>query len=167
MFASSLTHGHQLPCYFSWRLNPAAEATDAHTQNWNQIQGFANSPWHLILPTLVKIQREKAQIALIAPIWRRVPSPTATVEWIPIVHPNQENMVISPTYQEFIMPSGVPQLVVWSLSGVPADHKALQHMLHDYWRHHGEAKQHQSMNLSSNGWIAGVRNRVQIPLGVL
>ena len=28
---------HQLPRYFSWRSDPAAEATDAFTQNWNQI----------------------------------------------------------------------------------------------------------------------------------
>ena len=46
------------------------------------------------------------------------------------------------------------RLVVWSLSGVPADQKTFQQVLHDYWRHHGEAKQHQSMKLSSNGWIA-------------
>jgi len=52
------------------------------------------------------------------------------------------------------MPSGVPKLVVWPLSGVPVGQKAFQQMLHDYWRHHGEAKQHQLMNFSSNGGIA-------------
>ena len=58
LFASQLTH--QLGQYFSWRPDPAAEATDAFTQAWAQLQGFANPPWCLLLPTLAKIQREKA-----------------------------------------------------------------------------------------------------------
>ncbi|XP_065894060.1 uncharacterized protein [Dysidea avara] len=71
LFASRLTH--QLPRYFSWRPNPSAEATDAFTQNWSQLQGFANPPWCLILPTLAKIQREKAKVVLVAPLWRSQP----------------------------------------------------------------------------------------------
>jgi len=57
LFASRPTH--QLPHFFSWRLiYPAAEATDAFTQNGTQLGGFVNPPWCLILPTLAKIQRE-------------------------------------------------------------------------------------------------------------
>lgn len=33
LFASHLIH--QLPCYFSWRLDPAAEVTDVFTQDWS------------------------------------------------------------------------------------------------------------------------------------
>ena len=54
LFASCLTH--QLPQFFSWRLDSAAEATDALAKNWTQLWGFANPPWYLILPTLAKIQ---------------------------------------------------------------------------------------------------------------
>ena len=57
LFASRLTH--QLPRYFSWRPDPAAEATDAFTQDWSQLQGYANPPWCLLLTTLAKIQQER------------------------------------------------------------------------------------------------------------
>ena len=67
LFAFRLTH--QLPCFSSWRPDPAAEATDAYTQNWTHFQGFANPPWGLTLPTLAKIQREKVKIVLVAPFW--------------------------------------------------------------------------------------------------
>ena len=66
MFASRLTH--QLPRYFSWRPDPAAEATDAFVQDWSPFRGYANPPWCLLLPTLTKIQREKAKVVLVAPI---------------------------------------------------------------------------------------------------
>jgi len=42
MFASHLTH--QLPCFLSWRPDPAVEATDAFTQDWSQFQGYTNPP---------------------------------------------------------------------------------------------------------------------------
>jgi len=35
LFASHLTH--QLSRYYSWRPDPAAEATEAFTQNWSQL----------------------------------------------------------------------------------------------------------------------------------
>ena len=40
LFASCLTH--QLPCYYSWRPDPAVEATDPFTQNWSQLWGYVN-----------------------------------------------------------------------------------------------------------------------------
>ena len=48
------------------------------------------------------------------------PPPSATV-WLPSLDPTQENVVISPTKEEFIMPAGVPQLVVWPLFGNSVD----------------------------------------------
>ena len=66
LFASGLTH--QLGQYFSWRLHPIAKATDAFTQTWTQLQGFSNPPWCLLLHTLLKIQREKAKVVVVAPL---------------------------------------------------------------------------------------------------
>ena len=40
LFASRLTH--QCCRYFSWRLDPYAEATDAFLQDWAAVRGFAN-----------------------------------------------------------------------------------------------------------------------------
>ena len=76
LFASHLTY--QLPRFYSWRPDPLAEATDAFTQDWSQFHGYANPPWCLLLQTLSKIQREKAKVLLIAPVWRTQP-------WYPIL----------------------------------------------------------------------------------
>ena len=80
---------------------------------------------------------------------------------------SQENIVISPTQQEFIMPAGVPQLVVWPLSGISGDQEVFQKKLQDFWHPPGGTRQNQHMSLYSNGGIAGVRNGTKIPLGVL
>ena len=138
MFASRLTH--QLPCYFSWRPDPAAEATDAFTQDWSQFQGYVNPPWCLLLPTLVKIQRERARVVLVAPMWKTQPWYPLLLQLLkgtPLLIPIQENAVISPTQEAFIMPSGVPQMVVWPLSGSKADQEDFQKELLDYWNPHG------------------------------
>ena len=71
MFASRLTH--QLPRYFSWRPDPAEEATDAFSQDWSQFQGYADPLWCLLLPMLAKIQRERARVVLVAPTWKTQP----------------------------------------------------------------------------------------------
>ena len=71
MFASRLTH--QLPRFFSWGLDPAAEAVDAFNQDWSQFVGYANPPWCLILSVLAKILRDKARVILVAPVWSTQP----------------------------------------------------------------------------------------------
>ena len=43
LFASRLTH--QLPRFFSWRIDPLAEAMDAFQQDWKRMKGYANPPW--------------------------------------------------------------------------------------------------------------------------
>ena len=144
LFASRLLT-HQLERYLSWRPDPAAEATDAFTQNLSQFQGFANPPWCLLLLTLVKIQREKAKVVLVAPLLRTKPWYSLLLQLlieISFLIPAQENTVISPTQQEFIMPAGVPQPVVWPLSGISGDQEAFQKGLQDYWLPPGEARQH-------------------------
>ena len=62
---------------------------------------------------------------------------------------------------------GVPQLVVWPLSGNSVDQEDFQKELHDYWHLHGGAKPHLPTSLSSKSGIAGVRNGVEIPLEAL
>ena len=54
-----------------------------------------------------------------------------------------EILVISPTQQEFIMPAGVPQLVVWPLSGISGDQEVFQKKLQDFWHPPGGARQNQ------------------------
>ena len=108
LFASRLTY--QLPCFYSWRPDPLAEATDAFTQDWSQFHGYANPPWCLLLWTLSKIQREKAKVLLIAPVWRIQPWYPILLQLlcsIPRLLPRDwdKEIVVSPTQKDFIMPT--------------------------------------------------------------
>ena len=49
LFASRLTR--QLPRFYSWRLDPEADATDAFMQNWATCRGFANlrGAWYIVV----------------------------------------------------------------------------------------------------------------------
>ena len=58
LFASRLTR--QLPRYFSWRIDPQAEAVDAFKQDWSQYRGF----WCLIPRCLSQARAQKAPIPL-------------------------------------------------------------------------------------------------------
>ena len=60
LFACHLTH--QLPCFFSWRIDPLAEAVDAFQQDWKRVKGYANPPWCLIGRVLNKIRTQEAQM---------------------------------------------------------------------------------------------------------
>ena len=71
LFASRLTN--QCRCYFSWRPDPFAEATDAFLQDWRIMRGFANPPWNLVPRVLRKAQSQEADVILIAPIWKTQP----------------------------------------------------------------------------------------------
>ena len=155
MFASRLTH--QLPRYFSWRPDPAVEATDAFVQDWSPFWGYANPPWCLLLPTFAKIQREKAKVVLVAPIWKTQPWYPQLLCGYPLLIPLQQDAVISPTQEEFIMPEGVPRLAAWPLSGIKADQEGFLKELHVYWSPHGGARPNQHNNYDSlfkrwNNW---------------
>ena len=52
----------QLPCFFSWRPDPLAEATDAFSQDWCQVKGYANPPWCLIGKVLSQVKSQKALV---------------------------------------------------------------------------------------------------------
>ena len=62
LFASSLST--QLPCFFSWRSDPLAEATDVFNQQWGQLKGYANPPWCLISRVPTQVKNHQAQIIL-------------------------------------------------------------------------------------------------------
>ena len=71
LFASRLTH--QLPRYFSWRSDPLVEATDTFQQNWGALKWFANPPWCLMGRVLSQVMEQRAQVVLVAPVWKGQP----------------------------------------------------------------------------------------------
>ena len=64
LFASRLNN--KLPLFFSWRPDPYSEATNAFTQPWSNLYGYAFPPFNMISRVLNKISRENALLYLFA-----------------------------------------------------------------------------------------------------
>ena len=93
LFASCLTR--QLPRYYSWRIDPEAEAVDAFTQDWSYHKGFANPPWCLIPRCLSQVHAQKARLILLTPLWPSqswYPVVLDMLEDIPRLLPTQEDL---------------------------------------------------------------------------
>ena len=124
LFASRLIR--KLPHFYSWRLDPDAEATDAFLQDWSKVRGFANPPWCLIHRCLSKVKAESARLVIVVPLWK-------TQSWFPLllelledclrVLPHQADLVVMPSDQGFLMQQGVPTLITCLISGNPSHHK--------------------------------------------
>ena len=123
LFALRLTK--QLPRFFSWRLDPEAERTDAFSQNWSIARCYANPPWCLIPCCQSQARQQMVRVVIITPLWNSQP-------WFPTILrlkdfrcllPTRADLVILPTDQELIMKQGVPDLVAWPISGNPSHHK--------------------------------------------
>ena len=103
---------NQCHCYFSWRPDPYAEATDAFLQDWTAVKGFANPPWNLISRVLTKTQTQEVDVVLLAPVWKAQPwyplLLSMLVDW-PRLLPKQLIRVHS---QSILLDS---QLAVWNI----------------------------------------------------
>jgi hypothetical protein len=66
-FASS--RNAQLPRFYSWNRDPAAEGVDAFAFPWNVEEGYIFPPFVLIPRILRKIREDQASILLIHPDW--------------------------------------------------------------------------------------------------
>lgn len=163
LFASRVTA--QCQAYYSWRPDPYAVATDAFLQDWSKNTGFANPPWALIARVLAQVQAQKAQVVLVAPVWKTQP-------W----YPTLLNMLIDlplliPQDQEVIVERDpellVPQLAVWHISGRNTATKSFQRKLPLLCFSHGDQEPTRLITHSSANGIAGVVNGMEIPFQVL
>ena len=94
LFASRLTR--QLPRYFSWRVDPEAEAVDAFKQDWSQFRGFANPLWCLIPRCLSQARAQKARLILLTSLWPSqawYPVVLGMLEDIPRLFPTQGDLI--------------------------------------------------------------------------
>ena len=155
-----LTSDAQCPTFFSWQPDPYAVATGAFLQDWSQIRGYANPPWGLIGRVLSKVQRDQAQIVLVAPVWKTQP-------WYPLLL----QMLISAPYlikHNQAMPYRdpedlVPQLAVWHISGRDTETRSFQRKLSRSCSSHGALRLTSlTTHYLANG-IAGVVKWIQIP----
>ena len=89
----------QISRYFSWKPDPLAVGSDAFTKIWTGEKAYAFPPFCLIPRVLAKIQKEKAQIVLIAPAWHTQAFYPMLLEMIvnnPILLPPQKDLLLSP-----------------------------------------------------------------------
>ena len=162
LFASRLTH--QLRDYVSWRPDPEAMAIDAFTLDWTQFRGYANPPWNLVGRTLSQVRSQKAQLVLVAPVWKsQVWYPTLLEMLVqePIRLPNVTDL-IQPTHR-VNKPDVTPPLAVWVISGIDSKTRTFQKELQRSSSHLGDRKRQNRMTpCLASGW-AGVMKGVAIP----
>ena len=162
LFASRLTT--QCQVYFSWQPDPYAAATDAFLQDWSGKKGYANPPWCLIGRVLSLVQTQRAQVALIAPVWKTQP-------WYPLLLtlltecPYLINVDIPAVYQE--QSTLNPQLAVWNISGRDTETRSFQRKLPHSCSNHGEKRPISLTTHSLGDGIAGVVSGKLIPFRVL
>ena len=157
----------QLLRFFSWRPDPEAEATDAFTQDWSSILGFAHPPWCLIPRVLRKVRSEEASLVLVTPLW---PSQA----WFPdLMEMLMDSPIELPQMAGVITPSPncdcpvgetPPRLVAWKVSGKDSDLVEFQNkQLSSSWLH-GEARPMPIMTQHGKPGKHGVLGKGYIPL---
>ena len=65
LFASRIST--ELPRFYSWRLDPQAEAINAFKQVWMQ-NNYANPPWAIVPRVLSHVKRQCARLVLVTPV---------------------------------------------------------------------------------------------------
>ena len=66
-FASAVNA--QLPCFFSWKVEPSAEGFDAFNFDWSNVVGYMFPPFTLLPRVIRKIIQDGAKVLLIHPNW--------------------------------------------------------------------------------------------------
>jgi hypothetical protein len=166
LFASRLSA--QLPTYFSWRPDPEALATDAFTQDWNSLKGYANPPWGLLNRVLAQTRLQEADLILVAPIlvapvWKAqtwYPALLGMLMDYPALIPPREDLMLgtSPVSQ----PATTPQLAVWPISGKDIVTTKFQKKLRSSCSHHGGRNPPSHTTHSFKSGSAGALNGIPI-----
>ena len=140
LFASRLTY--QLQHYVSWRPDPMAVATDAFTLDWAELRGYANPPWNLIGRVLAQTRLQRAELVLVAPVWKAQGWYPVLLEMLvdfPLLIPQKEDLITA-THQDSL-PEVVPQLAMWAISGSATRTAKFQRELRNCSWHHGDRSQ--------------------------
>ena len=149
----------QLPWYFSWRPDPEALATDAFTQDWSSLKGYANPPWNLLNRVLAQTQSQGADLILVVPVWK-------TQTWYPallgmltdypaLIPPQKDLMLVTSRVSQ---PATQPQLAVWHTNTTTFRRKLQSSSL----RHGGRSPLSHTTHSFGSG-LAGAINRMPIP----
>ena len=144
LFASRLSA--QLPRYMSWRPDPGSIATDALSQPWMEIRGFAFPPFSLIGRCLSKVKREKvSELILVAPVWPTQPWFAVLLLMLyqkPIILPKYPSLLKNPLNEPHPLIHQL-NLAVWPVSEIPSRVKEFQEQCQVSSYPHGGKQQRQ------------------------
>ena len=166
LFASRLTT--QLPTFVSWRPDPEALSTDAFTLTWTNMKAYANPPWSLIGRVLAQTHQQKANLILVAPVWKTqawYPRILEMCSDYPRIIPRKHNL-IQPSHA-LAMPHIVPQLAVWIISGDGTKSSSFRRRLQSSCSRHGEKNLQSPMTHNFRDGLAGAVRGVLIPFHAL
>ena len=88
----------QVAQFYSWLPDPEAAGIDAFRQDWRQHElAYANPPFAVLHRVIEKIKREKARVALVAPVWPSAP-------WFPILTSISSDHLLLPEWDNLFLP---------------------------------------------------------------
>ena len=166
LFASRLTA--QLEMYMSWKPDPGAVATDALSQQWTCLRGYAFPPFSLIGRCLTKVRQEKvSRLVLIAPMWPTQP-------WFPVLQsmavrepvmiPQTPDLLLNHRGEVHpLITQGSLNLAAWLVSGNPLTVKEFQIQQQTLFWLHGEPTPSNHIHPVGENGKSGVPRMASVP----
>ena len=152
----------QLSTYCSWKPDPSAIAIDALSISWRDHHPYLFPPFSLLIRCLEKINREKVEAVVIAPVWCNqvwYPLLLQSLQDAPILLPNTMDIILNPRGEPHpLVQEGHLPLAAWPVSGKVMAQKAFQTEWCQSCRCHGERQRSQPIPVSGEGGVAGVLN---------
>ena len=155
-------HNTQLPRYFSYHLDPLAEAVDALSQPWMNMTPYAFPPFILLGRVLQKIWREKVhQVVVVAPIWPNqhwYPLLLESAVDYPVELPQIPDLLADPSGESHILiEQNRLRLAAWRVSGKESERENFQRRLSVSSQHHGDRERRSRIPVHGSNGVAGVR----------
>ncbi len=164
-------HNAHLDTYFSWRLDPDAQATDALAQPWLGWRAYAFPPFALIPRVLAKIRAEQSRLLLVAPVWPSqpwYPVLLALLHARPLLLPQQPDLLQAPSGDcHPLIHSGNLLLAAWPVCGVISETLAFLHQQPSLFSGSSHRVLSSSTSPPSASGIAGVLSDHLIPFSQL
>ena len=111
----------QLSTYCSWKLDPSAIAIGALSISWRDHYPYLFPPFSLLSRCLEKINRQKVEAVVIAPVWCNqvwYPLLLQSLQDAPILLPNTMDIILNPQGEPHpLVQQGHIPLAAWPVSG--------------------------------------------------
>lgn len=160
-------HNAQLHRFFSYRLDPMAEAVDALNQRWTRMTPYAFPPFILMGRVLRKIQTDRVRYAVvIAPVWPNqhwYPLLLETMADFPVLLPQTPDLLESPTGDPHpLMEQGRLLLAAWKVSGQASILEDFQRQLLTSSHPRGDQERKRHTVVPGDSGVAGVRRETRV-----